>query len=111
MLPKTRRIQKALFSKVFSTGRRLNSPHFLVNVSKIDDISPSRFAFSVSKKVCKKAVDRNRLRRQGYSAVSKHIKTIPPGFLFIFTFRKSPQPIIFSELEKEIHAMITSTTK
>ena len=78
---------------------------------KMDELSPSRFAFSVSKKVCKKAVDRNRLRRQGYSVVSKYLKQINPGYFYIFTFKKGSYPIPFSELEKEICANILKLKK
>jgi ribonuclease P protein component len=110
MLAKNRRIQKALFSKVFSGGKRFVSAHFLVGATKIGG-GTSRFAFSVSKKVCKRAVDRNRLRRQGYAVIEKHLKNIPPGFIFIFTFKKFAEKISFSEMEKEICDMIANATK
>ena len=74
--------------------------------SSINESKPSCFAFSVSKKICKKAVDRNRLRRQGYSIVSKYILDIIPGFLFFISFKKGIYPISFNELEKELISLL-----
>lgn len=102
MLPKTRRIQRKDFSKVLSLGKRYNTPNLLVYVLPVSEQSGSRFAFSVSKKVCPKAVDRNRLRRRGYSVVGKYIQKVNPGFLCLFSFKKGSGSITFKTLEKEV---------
>lgn len=49
------------------------------------------FCFSVSKKVAKNAVVRNRLRRTGYRLLGKYIPQIKPGILAIFSFRTMPK--------------------
>ncbi len=67
----------------------------------------SKFSFSVSKKVCKSAVDRNRLRRQGYSIISKHIKEIKEENLFIFVFKKGSSVYGFERLEQEILGLLS----
>ena len=102
MLPKKRRLTKELFPEVLSKGKRFNSDHFLAYISHFNASGHSRFAFSVSKKVCKNAVDRNRLRRQGYSIVTKHIKEIPDGFFCVFMYKKGSHLALFSDLEKEV---------
>lgn len=66
------------------------------------DAQPSRFSFSVSKKVFKRAVDRNKYRRRGYGVISRNIKSIKPGFFYFFSFKKIDKKILFSDLEKEI---------
>ncbi len=127
MLPKNRRIDKKFFSVRFSDSRRFVSPHLSLTVAKNKDrtngqslevadgrpqqegnvgTGASKFAFSVSKKIQKLAVDRNRLRRQGYSVVGKYLSKIPDGFLFFFSFKKGQYPILFSDLEKEIIGLL-----
>lgn len=106
MLPKKRRIQRSMFTEILSKGRRVNSPHLLLYIFPIKESLPSHFAFSISKKICKKAVDRNKYRRQGYSIISKHITEVVPGFLFFFSFKRGLYPISFDDLEKEILSIL-----
>jgi ribonuclease P protein component len=112
MLAKNRRIGKEFFSVRFPDSRRFVSTHLLLTVVKNENKNesekqPSRFAFSVSKKVSKRAVDRNRLRRQGYSIVGKYLSEIPSGFLFFFSFKKSAYPVSSTDLEKEICGLLS----
>jgi ribonuclease P protein component len=44
--------------------------------------------FSVSKKVVKTAVGRNKQRRRGYSAISKVYPTVKPGYFLFFVYKK-----------------------
>lgn len=108
MLPKNRRIQKKLFSNTVLLGRRFNSPHFLAYITEIDKSKQSLFSFSVSKKVCKSAVDRNRLRRQGYSIISNYLKEVLPGFTCFFSFKKGSSSIKFEEMQTEIKSILKS---
>ena len=118
MLPQKRRISRKEFPDILKKGRRFNSPHLLLYVveqktpvvehsslrDKADFIS--LFSFSVSKKISKKAVDRNRLRRQGYSVITSQIKNIKKGFLFFFSFKKESGTLTFVQLEKEIKDLL-----
>lgn len=108
MLPKNRRIQKKLFSSTVLQGKRYNSPHFLAYITEIEKSKQSLFSFSVSKKVCKGAVDRNRLRRQGYSIVSKYLKEVLPGYTCFFSFKKGSNSIKFDDIEKEIGSVLNN---
>jgi ribonuclease P protein component len=51
----------------------------------------SRFCFSVSKKVAKSAVVRNRLRRSGYRLLLRYISDIKPKIITIFSFKTVPK--------------------
>ncbi len=51
----------------------------------------SRFCFSVSKKVAKSAVVRNRLRRTGYKILEEYIPKIKSNILAVFSFRTIPR--------------------
>lgn len=67
MLPRSKRLTTAIFDEVFTTGRTAHSALFTLRMKKTD--GPSRFAISVSKKIAKSAVVRNKIRRRTYSAL------------------------------------------
>ena len=78
MLPHSHRLTTALFDEVFETGRLFHSDFFTVKVKKV--AGNSRSGISVSKKIAKSAVLRNKIRRRAYSTIaellgaqSKHI--------------------------------------
>src|SRR3989338_9997717 len=104
MLPKKRRISRKEFPYILKNGKRYNSPSLLLYVAPADrdGSKESKFSFSVSKKVCSKAVDRNKLRRWGYSVVSDNLKQIGFGYFCFFSFKKTLKPNSFSVLEKEV---------
>ncbi len=109
MLPKKRRIKRSEFANILSKGKRYNSEHLLLYVSPIDPDGinkESRFSFSVSKKVSKLSVDRNKHRRRGYAVISRYLKDIKSGFFYFFSFKKSSNSIDFSLLEKEIKELL-----
>ena len=106
MLPKKRRIPKKEFPFILKNGKRLNSPHLLIYLAKNKDDAPSRFSFSISKKICKNAVDRNKYRRQGYSIISKNLNQTKTGYFCFFLFKKGKYPIQFSELNDEITSLL-----
>jgi len=107
MLPKSQRIPRKDFSQILSLGRRYNSEHLLLYTRNLLTLGVSKFSFSVSKKVCKLAVGRNKFRRRGYNAIRRigligpmcHIK---PGYFCFFSFKKNSSSISFSLLEQEI---------
>lgn len=107
MLNKKRRIRRKSFGGVLIKGRRYNSPHLLMYINKSSADTPSRFSFSVSKKVAQKAVDRNKYRRRGYSVISRNIGKIKLDHFFVFSFKKGSAGLKFSELEKEILELLS----
>ncbi len=103
MLPKKRRIERKVFPLILSQGKRYNSSHILLSVALQDEkLHPSRFSFSVSKKIARLAVDRNRIRRRGYSIVLKNLQSLSTGFLCFFTLKKGSYPLSFEDMEKEV---------
>jgi ribonuclease P protein component len=67
--------------------REISSTPFFILKSAEND-SSSRFAFAVSKKVDKRAVIRNRVRRKVRGCIEKNILNIKPGYNFIFIIKK-----------------------
>jgi ribonuclease P protein component len=90
MLPKNQRIPRKMFpllskgAKVFQNG--LFSLKFIQQSG-----SNSRFCFSVSKKVAKNAVARNKSRRAGYRELQKYIPDMKSNILAIFYFKRIPK--------------------
>lgn len=109
MLPKNRRIERKEFPTIITSGKRLNSDSFLLYISPLKETnskSPSKIAFSASKKVEKLAVKRNKLRRWGYSIIRKHLKHVKDGFYMFFVYKKDYNKQ--SEgLEKEILGLLS----
>lgn len=109
MLPKNRRIERKFFNQIMRSDKRLNSPSFVLYITKINREKPglpSRFAFSASKKISKRASDRNKLRRRGYSIISKNIGNITSGNFYFFSYKKALERD-FSLLEKEILSLLS----
>ena len=102
MLSKNRRIPRGEFSKIFSDSKRYNSDNLLLYIAKTNKSGPSKFSFSVSKKVCKKAVDRNKYRRRGYAIITKRINQIEPGYLCFFSLKNFSGGATFKILEEQI---------
>ncbi len=110
MLPKNRRILRKEFTDITKNGKRHHSPSFILFLLPIRSKTGlnSKFSFSVSKKIHKKAVDRNKCRRIGYSVILRHLKQIKSGYYFFFSFKKTPKLISFATLEKEILELLST---
>ena len=102
MLPKKRRIPRELFPRILSESKHYNSQNLFLYSIRINQSLPSRFSFSISKKICKNAVDRNKYRRRGYSIINHHIKQIEQGYLCFFSFKKGSGKTTFKILEEQI---------
>jgi ribonuclease P protein component len=75
-------------------------------VYKKSDISPSQFSFSVSKKVAKSAVIRNKLRRRGYAAIKGMLAKIKLGYYCMFSFKKGASTLSASDISKEVQDIL-----
>jgi len=72
--------------------------------------TPSRFAVNVSKRIDKRAVVRNRLRRQVNEAIRLNLRLLPDGFRVLVSARASAsgrQPE-FSQLNKAVIAFFNT---
>ncbi len=75
MIPKHKRLTTSLFKEVFLGGKSVFGPQISLVYIKQNENQHSRFSFSVSKKVAKTAVLRNRIRRRGYVALAPLLST------------------------------------
>lgn len=105
MLPHSQRLSTAIFDEVFKTGRLVHSGFFTIKVKNTS--GTSRFAVSVSKKIAKNAVDRNRIRRRTYSAVENLLKgknKMKKPFLVVFVSKKGVEKAEMNEIQSDIKA-------
>ncbi len=104
MLPKKNRITKEKdFQKIFKAGKKYNFPSFkLYIVVKKNNLKEGRFAFIVSKKVSKKAVLRNKIKRRMRSIIQKYILSIKKGFDIIIIALPGIENNNFEDIEKEL---------
>jgi ribonuclease P protein component len=85
-LPSDHRLKNwQYFQKVYRQGKRYQSHHLIIKVLSPEDdqMIPTRFGISISKKVCKKAVTRNRLKRQIKAVIRTLLPQISPGWQII----------------------------
>lgn len=88
MLPKDRRIERDIFPKIgpakFVRGK-------FTTISLFPCSGKSKFSFSISKKVAKTAVLRNKMRRAGYNTINQNLNKVKTGFLVRFSIFLIPQ--------------------
>ena len=96
MLPKKKRVTKELFQTVIKSGGTLSGSFFVFRYIKQ---KYPQYAFVVSKKIAKKAVDRNKLRRRGYSVLNNYKLK---DYLGVFFYKKEAQKASFIEIKEDV---------
>ena len=102
MLPVSYRLTKEKdFKKISASGKSFFSSclkvRFLAN-----DLKVSRFAFVISTKVSKKAVDRNRLRRRLREIIRLSLAKVKPGYDIVVSTKSQALNKDYKELESEL---------
>jgi ribonuclease P protein component len=105
MLPKNKRVTKALFQKVMDTGGRINGSFFVLRY--IRSAKP-QFAFVAPKSVAKLAVRRNKLRRYGYNSLRSQ-PLLP--YIGVFFYKKLPKEVSPEEIKKDIEEVLERLKK
>lgn len=106
MLPKKQKLTKKDFSSLKGGGKSFHSPYFTLRVYKVSTATRSKFSFIISKKVSKKSVVRNRLKRIGYGAINLAFPTIKGGFSCAFFLKNESENLPQGQLSKEIMDML-----
>ncbi len=102
MLAKKYRLTKKKdFDRVFVGGQGYYT-RFLGIKKTANNLTASRFGIIVSAKVSKKAVLRNRLKRQIRAIIKKHLSLIKPGYDWVIICLPPVLDLPFLELEKNI---------
>jgi ribonuclease P protein component len=95
-----------MFSLLLDGARVTGNGLFLLR-SVTNKEKNSRFGVSVSKKVAKSAVVRNRLRRAGYRCLKDYLPKIKENFLVSISFRKIPKDNL--DLRKNLESLLKTS--
>lgn len=100
MLSKRNRVIKKEVDLIFKSGKSISSLNFNFKFIKIpkNPLNEWKISFIVPKSVAKLAVQRNLLRRRGYSVLKK-INSSPSGIVGVFVFKKYQDDVILIENE------------
>ena len=108
MLNKQQRVSSSKdFQTIYRRGRHSSSAFFSLNYLK-NYYGHSRFGVVVNKKVAKKAVERNLLKRQLREIIKKNYDQPIVGLDIIITTRPKIKELSFAQLEKELLALLFS---
>ncbi|PIS04843.1 MAG: ribonuclease P protein component [Candidatus Buchananbacteria bacterium CG10_big_fil_rev_8_21_14_0_10_42_9] len=89
------------FKKVFARGHGARGKHLAIKVLK-NSLAASRFGVVVSSKVAKKAVARNKLKRQLRVIIYKHLTQVKTGFDVVVVARPSAVSEPYQALSEEL---------
>ncbi|OGI74176.1 hypothetical protein A3D42_01870 [Candidatus Nomurabacteria bacterium RIFCSPHIGHO2_02_FULL_41_18] len=100
MTPKTSRADRRTIEKIFKTGKSFVSNGLIFKFFLDKSFLSPKISFIVPKTIAKGAVDRNRLRRQGYGALQIHFHQFPKNTAGAFVFKKLFYSV--ADIENEI---------
>lgn len=105
MLAKRFRLDKKEFTFLKERGRKISTPFFSLLWGRGRGEGP-RFGFVVSKKIDKRAVVRNKIKRRLAQALLSSLSKIRPEVWLIFLAKKSLREKNFKEIRKEIDRVL-----
>ncbi len=104
MLKKRNRFdRKREFEEVMEKGRLMQSPFFGL---KIIDSSENKFGFIISRKISKKAVERNKIKRILAETVREKIKEGLVSGNVVFLVKRKALEVSAEELKKEVERLL-----
>ncbi len=102
MLAKKHRVKKDKeFRRIFQKGKSAFSGPLGIKCAP-NELDFSRFGVAVSLKISKKAVKRNKLKRQIHEILRLNIKNIKDGYDCVVMTKPGILDLDYSELEKKI---------
>lgn len=106
MLPSKLRLSRLEFDKVKSLGKLYSSKHFGLLVAREGFAADQKFGFVISKKIAKRAVDRNKTKRQLRKLVVNNLAFIQNGVALLFLAKKTILKASESELTEEFDKVL-----
>ncbi|MGB3693198.1 MAG: ribonuclease P protein component [Spirulinaceae cyanobacterium] len=110
-LPKANRLRhRKDFQQVYRQGIRCSGHYLTLRAWQEDsqtEITPSRFGISISKKVSKKAVIRNRIKRQIKGAIRELLKQISPGWQVVLVVKPEARGCEYEHFLRELEKLLT----
>jgi ribonuclease P protein component len=109
-LPRRHRLgHHRAFSAVHRRGKRCRSCHLTVGVlpSGGGDSVPTQFGITVSQKVSKRAVVRNRVKRQISAAIQQLLPQIQPNYWVVIVVRPTAVECACGQFLQELKQLFT----
>ena len=112
-LPKPHRLRERRdYRAVYAQGIRRYSPHLTLlalhcrEAKGVNSTLPSSFGISISKKVSKKAVVRNRLKRQIKGVISSYLPRIKPGWKIVIVVNPKAIECKYEHFLRELEELL-----
>ena len=112
-LPKAHRLtSRKDYRAVYDQGIRRYSPHLTLialysdRQEGVDCIPETKFGISISKKVSKKAVVRNRIKRQLKGAIMDNLPLIPPGGKIVIVVKPKAIKCKYEHFLRELEELL-----
>ncbi|MEM6713951.1 MAG: ribonuclease P protein component [Cyanobacteria bacterium P01_D01_bin.6] len=110
-LPKRYRLTSTKeFSRVYQTGKQVSTKHLVVKLTDAPEGSLnqtcSRFGITVSQKVSKRSVMRNRLKRQVRAALQKLMPRLKSGFWMVIILRSAAVECDYWQFLQELEQLL-----
>jgi len=111
MLPKENRLTDDYdFRRVKRLGKSYHCPLFKLSLARRKIKAESRFGFVISKKIDKRAVVRNRIKRLLRQAVRERLERIPDGFDIVFVVRPQIVGKNYEEVNSEFDKVLSKVS-
>ena len=107
MLPKSKRLSTKLVTSVMGKGQSFHSPFFVIRLAAGNE--KSSFSISVPKKIAKTAVQRNKIRRQAYSAIKTMESGVKGGFNAVVIAKSGLENLSFDEVKSELEKIFVKS--
>lgn len=106
MLPRSNRLtKKSDFENAFKKGSSFDEKIFFLKLAR-NDLSYSRFGFVVSRKISKKAVIRNKIKRVLREIIRLELKKIKTGFDAIIIAKPDITEKTYRQIEETIERVL-----
>ncbi|MGL4499807.1 MAG: ribonuclease P protein component [Planktothrix sp.] len=119
MLPKINRLRHPKdFKAVYSKGLHRKTPHLTLralrgqphrikgNSTESSSVQPTRMGISISQKVSKRAVVRNRIKRQIRAVWHQFLPLISPGWDVVIVVKPTADQCNYSEILQELEKLL-----
>ena len=108
MLPQINRLRNTKdIEMVFKKGRGVKEGFLFLKFLE-NNLKVSRFAFIVSRKTARKAVQRNKIKRRLRDIVQKNLPRLKTGFDFVFVAQKGIEDKSLQEMKDNIERILSA---
>ena len=114
-LPKAHRLRdRKDYRAVYEQGIRRYSPHLTLIALPVKEnqntvISATTFGISISKKVSKKAVVRNRIKRQIKGVIRTYLQSVNPGWKVVIVVKPKAIECKYEHFLRELEELLKQT--